>query len=401
MITRFYIDNFKSLVNFDLELSKFTCLIGLNGAGKSTVLQALDFVSHLMIQGGVSQWLKQQGWSANDLKSNLNRRKNIKLEVRTKRFIWKATFEVETLSCIDEGLTGAFPNDVFHSNGTEYWMSTCKLHGGLNLEMQSILLKESERHKTGFRDINFMYEGSVLSQLSNQAMNGCTQEFKQSLLNLRSFGSFSPEVLRRESNQNVRNDKGDIGIEGELLAKFIRELSVENKAKLLTELQNYYPQVTKINTYLNRATETIELEVVERHGNKTLKTKARHLNDGMLRMLAVLAEQFSPLETLLFDEIENGINPEIIEKVVDDLVASPKQIIVTTHSPMLLNYMTDEVAKQSVMLIYKNKKGATHATRFFALPTAKHKLESLAPGDAMLDVYLENIAQEAEASHAE
>jgi AAA15 family ATPase/GTPase len=48
MITHFYIDNFKSLVNFELDLAKFTCLIGLNGAGKSTVLQALDFTSAVM-----------------------------------------------------------------------------------------------------------------------------------------------------------------------------------------------------------------------------------------------------------------------------------------------------------------------------------------------------------------
>jgi predicted ATPase len=117
-------------------------------------------------------------------------------------------------------------------------------------------------------------------------------------------------------------------------------------------------------------------------------------------MLAILAEQFSPLETLLFDEIENGINPEVIEKVVDALVASPKQIIVTTHSPMLLNYMSDEVAKEAVMLIYKNKDGSTHATRFFDVPSAAQKLESLPPGSAMLDVYLDQVAQEAEHHHA-
>ncbi|MFY8134268.1 MAG: AAA family ATPase, partial [Aquimonas sp.] len=52
MIKHFYIDNFKSLVDFRLSpeggsLAKFTCLVGLNGAGKSTVLQALDFIGHL------------------------------------------------------------------------------------------------------------------------------------------------------------------------------------------------------------------------------------------------------------------------------------------------------------------------------------------------------------------
>ncbi|OAD21575.1 hypothetical protein THIOM_002652, partial [Candidatus Thiomargarita nelsonii] len=43
MIREFHINNFKSLVNFKFQLDKFTCLIGLNGSGKSTILQALDF----------------------------------------------------------------------------------------------------------------------------------------------------------------------------------------------------------------------------------------------------------------------------------------------------------------------------------------------------------------------
>lgn len=398
MITRFYIDNFKSLVNFDLELSKFTCLIGLNGAGKSTVLQALDFVSALMVQGGASDWLKQQGWSAKDLSSNLTRRKNIKFEIKIDDFTWKATFDVETLRCVNEELGYAF-----HSDGKEYWMNTCERMGGQHLiPLISISLPgKSQRHQDGHRDINFNYEGSILSQLSDQGMNACTRDFKQKLLNLRSFASFSPDCLRLPSDQNdTTNNKSDIGEGGTLLAKFIRELPSENKHNLLVSLQSYYPQVIAINTRLNRADETIELEIVEQHGKKKLKTKARHINDGMLRMLAILAEQYSSLETLLFDEIENGINPEVIEKVVDALVASPKQIIVTTHSPMLLNYMSDEVAKQSVMLIYKRADGATHATRFFDVPSAAHKLESLPPGSAMLDVYLDQVAQEAERRHA-
>jgi len=35
-VTNFHIDNFKSLVDFDLPMAKLTCLIGLNGSGKST-----------------------------------------------------------------------------------------------------------------------------------------------------------------------------------------------------------------------------------------------------------------------------------------------------------------------------------------------------------------------------
>jgi predicted ATPase len=42
-----YVDNFKSLVDFDLDLAEFTCLVGFNGAGKSTILPVFDFIASL------------------------------------------------------------------------------------------------------------------------------------------------------------------------------------------------------------------------------------------------------------------------------------------------------------------------------------------------------------------
>ena len=81
MIKGFYIDNFKSLVNFRLpptphQLGPFTCLVGLNGAGKSTVLQAFDFVGHLA-NGEVVTWLKQREWKTADLTSRFLKKKLI------------------------------------------------------------------------------------------------------------------------------------------------------------------------------------------------------------------------------------------------------------------------------------------------------------------------------------
>ena len=61
------INNFKSLDKFELNFSQFTCLIGLNSAGKSTILQAIDFISQQM-KGDISSWLKDRGWEAKELK---------------------------------------------------------------------------------------------------------------------------------------------------------------------------------------------------------------------------------------------------------------------------------------------------------------------------------------------
>jgi predicted ATPase len=52
------VDNFKSLVDFDLPLAKFSCLVGLNGAGKSTILQFFDFLSQ-QVKGDMNGWLEK------------------------------------------------------------------------------------------------------------------------------------------------------------------------------------------------------------------------------------------------------------------------------------------------------------------------------------------------------
>ncbi|MEY8251395.1 MAG: AAA family ATPase, partial [Colwellia sp.] len=108
MITSIKIDNFKSLVDFELSLSKFNCLVGLNGAGKSTVLQALDFLSQLMI-GDIEQWLKLRQWENSDLNSKLTKKRNIDyivtLDVEGKEVVWRGSFNRSSLRCVKESIT--------------------------------------------------------------------------------------------------------------------------------------------------------------------------------------------------------------------------------------------------------------------------------------------------------
>jgi predicted ATPase len=134
--------------------------------------------------------------------------------------------------------------------------------------------------------------------------------------------------------------------------------------------------------------------VIEQFGEQKLETEATHLSDGLLRILAVLAQEESGHPMVLLDEIENGINPEIIEKLVDNLVNARQQIIVTTHSPMILNYLEDKVARDSVQFIYKNTAGETSARRFFKIPNIGEKLEIMGAGEAFVDTDLVQLTNE-------
>ena len=53
MLTRLYVDNFKSLVNFEVALDRTNLLLGANGAGKTTVFEVINLLGNLMRGGAV------------------------------------------------------------------------------------------------------------------------------------------------------------------------------------------------------------------------------------------------------------------------------------------------------------------------------------------------------------
>lgn len=51
MITRFYVDNYKCLTNFEYKPKAFELVLGANGTGKTTVFEALDRVRRFVVGG--------------------------------------------------------------------------------------------------------------------------------------------------------------------------------------------------------------------------------------------------------------------------------------------------------------------------------------------------------------
>jgi AAA15 family ATPase/GTPase len=83
MLKKFTIDNFKSLIEFSFppaqnkeSLPQFSCLVGTNGAGKSTILQAFDFIHHLA-SGTLDTWVKARGWKLSELTSRFSEKRTI------------------------------------------------------------------------------------------------------------------------------------------------------------------------------------------------------------------------------------------------------------------------------------------------------------------------------------
>jgi len=375
-VCKIHANNFKSLLDFKIELAKFTCLIGLNSAGKSTVLKFVDFLSQ-QVRGDIEGWLRARSWSAKDIKSQFSGSTNIDFSVNLRddsggKATWRASFDPNELYCTEEriAIDNAILLDV--RGGKVVGQPLCP---GMPPDQQ----------------IAFTYEGSILSQLKDSTLPPRLLQFKRFWQNVQPLGVLSPELLRQRTRVSVQS----LGLGGRGLAAFLHKFGAMERQELAARLRKAYEQLRGVETRSLRSGWK-KLEIEEEFGANKVVTDAHHVADGMLRLIAILAETESEHRFLLFDEIENGINPELVEFVLNTLISAPQQVLVTTHSPMILNYLDDDVARESVVYLYKTADGRTQAKRFFDIPSVAEKLSVMGPGEAFADTDLTALQEEIE-----
>lgn len=106
---------------------------------------------------------------------------------------------------------------------------------------------------------------------------------------------------------------------------------------------------------------------------------ANHVSDGTLRILAFLAALYdvSKPDLICFEEPENGIHPWLLNKLVqimqtastEGINGKPTQIIITTHSPVMLNY----VEPCQIRAVELDAQGATQIRK---LPTDTKRFQA-------------------------
>lgn len=164
------------------------------------------------------------------------------------------------------------------------------------------------------------------------------------------FFYFEPRERMRAANpvKEVRH----IGLMGEELAAFLNTLKAVDSKQfkgVQKSLGHIIPHVTGIDVEVSALGE-VELKILE--GNTPIP--ARVVSEGTLRMLGLLALGAAKERPALIglEEPENGINPRRIRLIAEYLKARATggaQMIVTTHSPVLL----DQIPTESLFLCQK------------------------------------------------
>lgn len=380
------IDNFKSLRDCTIGFNRsITCFVGLNGSGKSTVLQALSFLAAIM-QNNVSGWLDTRHWLKSELKSKLSAeygfsgliRFNIVIEADSGREIyWDAKFNVSELKCTEERIYSFQPNQSNEqSDPVEHFWVKGSFWG---------TYKDNKLKRNA---IIHRYEGSILASLKDDLLDDECTFVRDVVSSLKSMDLLNPISMRSGSRKTKLSDIGD---SGENIASFLNTFSFDTvNSKITPQLQKFFSTLIQVSTKKKRFG-WVELNMKEHFQGADIEFNARHCNDGMLRILGIVSELQCPASILCFDEIENGISIDICSLLVRMLEASGKQIIITTHNMLLVNWLHDECMR----LVFKNDNGATKICRFADIPSVKEHLELLGAGDAILYLTLSQVSSDA------
>lgn len=165
-------------------------------------------------------------------------------------------------------------------------------------------------------------------------------------------------VFRDPQRADMRNDRLEEDFSN--LGLFLNRLRRKPKAKaaILEGLRDLYEGVTDFDVIVEGGT----VQVFFTEGEFTIP--ATRLSDGTLRYLCLLAILCDPdpPPLICIEEPELGLHPDILPNLADHLVAASErtQLIVTTHSDIVVDAMTD---RPEAVIVCEKHEGATEMHR--------------------------------------
>jgi predicted ATPase len=176
-----------------------------------------------------------------------------------------------------------------------------------------------------------------------RSYNGLFSAFARAIGNSRVY-QLAPLESRRSG---VPTPNPELGRHGANLPAFVAQLRKSNPElweQVLQMMRRLVPGLEDIRTEFT-PDRRLTLQFVEKDAGRPWSTD--EVSDGTIQSLALFVALFDPRsELVVVEEPENSVHPWIVRNFVDACrSATQKQVLVTTHSPALINYLRpDEIA---------------------------------------------------------
>ncbi len=342
MIRQVTIRNFKSIRDLTVDLSPVTVLVGRSGSGKSTFLQAIQFVRDFVRANGQGDVIPSMYKPfANEYSPKATAEFGFQIELpstgnqlgyfiqisapnKQQVFLKSELLSFDGQTVFEQGVAEESGKPSRHIWKTSPPLTAVPKPGNLALG-----------RLPGLEEASIAY--SVL------ATGIGVHRFPLNVMQ-----SASDDGLTQLDRNHQKFGLDDIGHNylSSLQTLAMRVDQVLARRTLLATIQK-----------LNRTVRSIELESLQElrgaivgHelGNRIMPLRLEEESDGFRRIFAHLLALYQqpPKQTLLFEEPENGIFPGALELLGEEFRAAPAagrgQVILTTHSPRLLDQFDAE-----------------------------------------------------------
>lgn len=354
MITEFHIENFKSIEKLSIPLGKVNVFIGENGSGKSNILEAIAMASAATQNKLDNEFLAARGIrvTAPELMRSAFEAENMNKKI-------KLTYSIDKSRVINY--------ELFNDNQPYSTWKTSVVVNRKEEELARIvnIFRSSDDLNETIESIKKLPRFQQYIHETNEVL--LTKFIQSTNTFLLDFLIYSPE------NTSLRTFEKEgqiepLGIYGEGLFKFLRYLANYEKE-----------QLDEIKQYLKLFAWFKDFSIPERlfEGESYLQIKDKFLddqvenftqksaNEGFLFALfyfALFVTDKTP-EFFAIDNIEASLNPKLCTKLVKSMAElakkHDKQVILTTHSPAILDGLDLNDPEQKLFVVYRNKLGHT------------------------------------------
>ncbi|MFY0580430.1 AAA family ATPase [Cystobacter fuscus] len=390
MIAKIHIQNFKSILDYTLELGRINVFIGENGAGKTNILEA--FATASAASDG-----------ALEIEDLYTRGVRIaKPSITISSFLQKKPARAIALT-----LTDIAPTSAQNQEGPwlklELIPDARNIESGWRVDSSSSdtpipdIKNEQALVEETFRKLNktkFTKRHAELLQRLSVILAERRDDFKIHK-QLKSFCIYNLNALALRGIQNTSR-RLPLGINGENLDVFLEELTQAQRRELV-RYSKFIPWFDNLlidpqdelkfkGHKLGRSTSRLYFrDRFMKKGNNVFS--AENANEGILHILFYLALFLSDKTPPIFaiDNIETALNPQLCRELMKSLAAMAKahdkQVLITTHNPAILDGLDLHDDDQRLIVIHRNDQGHTVGKRIKLKPQAegesKYKLSEL------------------------
>ena len=370
MIDKIRIQNFKCLRDVEVELGPLNVLIGPNDSGKTSFLEAIRLLGET-----VMSWQEDLNTSRFPLGELVwQKRPDLAIEYKVEgttgtRFEYRLSLSPARQIVLDEALY-IDGKCAFDSRGAEQEVAYGRLRVPVGTR-PSTYLSLFAREEEGLREIPH-----PLLDVANALKSSELYRFSPREMRLHARAEVNPRLNTTGSN---------------LAAALLALLSGPDRGPVNgveEQLHRAVPTLKSIAAPLvdsKEARHGIRFALSE-NSSPSVTIPSSQVSDGAILLLGylVLAYGDTP-QILLVEEPENGLHPSVLRTVIDllrriskgEVGSQPRQVILTTHSPLMLNFAQPE----EVRIFRRDEHQETKVVRMADIPNIERLSKEFAPGE--------------------